>query len=82
MATTDRDETAVSPKDCELGSLVWDITKDAPGVVMGHCGGNRVQLRPVSGGTEWDAFKVRPLTAREELRARNNARNELTRRRV
>lgn len=29
---------------------------------MGHLGADRVQLRPIGGGTEWDAFKVRPLT--------------------
>ncbi|QJD50697.1 hypothetical protein SEA_ISSMI_51 [Streptomyces phage Issmi] len=80
MATTERDETAVKPEDCELGSLMWDIRKDVPGVVMGHHGGDRVQLRPINGGTEWDAFQVRELTAREELRIRNSARNELTRR--
>jgi hypothetical protein len=79
MATTERDQTAVSPEDCELGSLVWDIAKDLPGVVMGHHGGDRVQLRAVNGGKEWDAFRLRPLTAREELRVRNSARNEASR---
>ncbi|MEU0343334.1 hypothetical protein ABZ092_31365 [Streptomyces bobili] len=79
MATTERDQAAVSPDDCELGSLVKDTARNKVGVVMGHYGGDRVQLRPIMGGAEWDAFDVRPLTAREELNARNAARNEATR---
>ncbi|AFO10916.1 hypothetical protein ELB20_50 [Streptomyces phage phiELB20] len=79
MATTERDQAAVSPSDCELGSLVMDIATDKVGVVMGHYGGDRVQVRPIKGGAEWDAFRVRPLTAREELSARNAARNAATR---
>jgi hypothetical protein len=79
MGTTDRAETTVSPEDCELGSLTWDIGRNRPGIVMGHVGGDRVQLRPPTGGLEWDAFKLRPLTASEELTARNNARNAMTR---
>ncbi len=68
------------PGTCPLGTLIKDIERDKVGVVMGHVGGDRVQLRPVGGGLEWDAFKVRSLTPREELSVRNAARNELTRR--
>lgn len=74
MATTDREQTAVAPKDCTLGSLVWDTKRDVPGQVMGHEGGDRVQLRALNGGREWDAREVRPLTSREELRFHNMAR--------
>ncbi|MFJ7129478.1 hypothetical protein [Streptomyces sp. NPDC098101] len=80
MATTERDRPGVPPEDCEPGALVRDIARDTIGVVMGHHGGDRVQLRPIMGGREWDAFEVHPLTAREELSARNAARNEVTRR--
>ncbi|MEV7287137.1 hypothetical protein AB0O01_21640 [Streptomyces sp. NPDC093252] len=79
MATKDSDQTAVPPQDCDLGALVEDIDRDTVGVVMGHYGSDRVQLRPINGGTEWDAFTVRPLTAREELRIRNAARNAASR---
>ncbi|MET8827074.1 hypothetical protein ABZX40_05890 [Streptomyces sp. NPDC004610] len=82
MATTDTDQTAVPPQDCGLGTLVKDIDRDLVGVVMGHYGSDRVQLRPINGGTEWDAFTVSPLTAREELRVRNAARNAASRQRL
>lgn len=45
---------------------------------MGRYGGDRVQLRAINGGKEWDAFKVRHLTSREELRHRLAARNDLS----
>jgi hypothetical protein len=79
MATTDREQTTLEPGECELGDVVWDIGKDVPGVVMGHVGGDRVQLRAVSGGREWDARSVRRITARERLSLHLAARNEATR---
>jgi hypothetical protein len=79
MTTTDREQTTLRPEDCEVGATVWDIGKDLPGVVMGHLGGDRVQLRAVSGGREWDARRLRPLTSREELSLHLAARNDATR---
>lgn len=77
MATAESDQTAVPPEDCELGSLVWDMDKDLPGEVVGHLGGDRVQLRALRGGKEWDAFKLRPPTVREEARVRGLASNDV-----
>ncbi|MEV0926716.1 hypothetical protein AB0I99_16600 [Streptomyces spongiicola] len=57
-----------------------DIATGNAGVVMGHEGPDRVQLRPLSGGREWDAFKVRRLSAREELSARLAIQNHESRR--
>ncbi len=37
----------------EIGALVIDTARQRMGVVMGHLGG-RLQLRPPSGGVEWD----------------------------
>jgi hypothetical protein len=53
------------------GTAVRDTVRDRVGVVMGH-EGPYLQLRPLSGGREWDADpdRVRPLTAAELLRAR------------
>jgi hypothetical protein len=45
---------------------------------MGHLGG-RLQLRAVSGGREWDAKQVRPLTSREQLSLHLAARNDTSR---
>ncbi|MEV6958109.1 hypothetical protein AB0M97_02660 [Streptomyces sp. NPDC051207] len=49
-------------------------------MVMGH-EGPYLQLRPLSGGREWDAepADVRPLTAEELLRARLAETNERSR---
>ncbi|WP_415950108.1 hypothetical protein [Streptomyces sp. KLOTTS4A1] len=54
-----------------IGELAKDLTSDRIGVVMGEIGG-RVQIRPVGGGTEWDAKpdSVVVPSAREELSAR------------
>jgi hypothetical protein len=54
-----------------IGELAKDSARDRIGVVMGKAGG-RVQLRPISGGLEWDAMpdNVVTPTAREELSAR------------
>ncbi|QFG12463.1 hypothetical protein SEA_ALVY_54 [Streptomyces phage Alvy] len=79
MATTDTEQTTLEPGECDLGDVVWDTGKDVPGVVMGHLGGDRVQLRAVSGGKEWDARSLRRLTARERLSLHLAARNEATR---
>ncbi|MFI1867448.1 hypothetical protein [Streptomyces jumonjinensis] len=37
------------------GAVVRDAASKRVGRVMGHVGG-RVQLRPLNGGREWDAF--------------------------
>ncbi|GGJ38612.1 hypothetical protein [Streptomyces brasiliensis] len=79
MATTERDQTAVDPENCAIDSLVMDIETGKIGVVMGHHGPDRVQLRPARGGREWDAFRVRRLTPREELSVRNDIRNAISR---
>ncbi|MFE9310353.1 hypothetical protein ACFZCV_29925 [Streptomyces sp. NPDC007920] len=54
-----------------IGELAKDSTRGRIGVVMGEVGG-RVQIRPIGGGTEWDAMpdNVVALSAREELSAR------------
>ncbi|MFI2634728.1 hypothetical protein ACH5A2_30750 [Streptomyces collinus] len=54
------------PKD----ALVVDTERDKLGYVKGH-EGPYVQLRPVTGGREWDAdpARVRPATDEERLRA-------------
>ncbi|MFE7413174.1 hypothetical protein [Streptomyces laurentii] len=81
MATTEENGTAVAPEDCELGTLMMDIGRGAAGIVMGRDDGVRVQLRPLNGGREWDAYRVRHLTVREELSIRCAARDEMMRRR-
>jgi hypothetical protein len=52
------------------GALVVDTQSNKLGYVMGH-EGPYVQLRPVTGGREWDAdpARVRPATNEERLRA-------------
>ncbi|MFG2195608.1 hypothetical protein [Streptomyces sp. NPDC048639] len=59
-----------------IGNLAKDTTNGRIGVVMAMIGG-RVQLRPINGGTEWDAKpdKVVALRARDELSARLAIRN-------
>jgi len=54
-----------------IGELAKDSSRDRIGIVMGEFGG-RVQMRPTSGGLEWDAIpdNVVALSAREELSAR------------
>ncbi|WP_434098345.1 hypothetical protein [Streptomyces mirabilis] len=64
------------------GALVFDTARDELGYVMGH-EGPYVQLRPVTGGREWDAdpARVRPATDDERLRAireRTRAMNSLS----
>jgi hypothetical protein len=64
------------------GTAVRDTTRDRVGIVMGH-EGPCLQLRPLSGGREWDAdpARVQPLTPAELLRARVAEANERSRRR-
>ncbi|MGW9030838.1 hypothetical protein ACWGQ5_43630 [Streptomyces sp. NPDC055722] len=52
------------------GALVVDAPSNKLGYVMGH-EGPYVQLRPVTGGREWDAdpARVRPATDAERLTA-------------
>ncbi|MFE5031339.1 MULTISPECIES: hypothetical protein [unclassified Streptomyces] len=52
------------------GALVVDAETNRLGYVMGH-EGPYVQLRPVTGGREWDAdpARVRPATEGERLQA-------------
>ncbi|WP_149826416.1 hypothetical protein [Streptomyces tailanensis] len=53
-----------------VGDTVHDTARDRIGQVMGH-EGPYVQLRPLSGGREWDADpkRLRPLTPSELLSA-------------
>ncbi|BAU87742.1 hypothetical protein SLA_6876 [Streptomyces laurentii] len=81
MATTEDNGTTIAPKDCVLGALMMDVGRGVAGIVMGRDDGVRVQLRPLNGGREWDADRVRHLTSHEELRVRCAARNEMMRRR-
>ncbi|MFI2348667.1 hypothetical protein ACH492_16780 [Streptomyces sp. NPDC019443] len=70
MATTERAQEATAGSgEPEVGQLVRDMTTDKVGVVMGDWAG-RYMLRPLGGGLEWDAVKVAPLSAREELSIR------------
>ncbi|PZG96139.1 hypothetical protein C1I97_26545 [Streptomyces sp. NTH33] len=59
-----------------IGELAKDSATGRIGVVMGEIG-NRVQMRPVRGGREWDALpsNVEAPSAREELSARLATRN-------
>ncbi|MFC3573099.1 hypothetical protein ACFOZ0_07360 [Streptomyces yaanensis] len=59
-----------------IGELAKDSASGRIGVVMGEVGG-RVQIRPIGGGTEWDALpdSVVARSAREELSARLAIRN-------
>lgn len=52
------------------GALVVDTQSNRLGYVMGH-EGPYVQVRPVTGGREWDAdpARVRPATDAERLTA-------------
>lgn len=49
------------------GALVVDTERDRLGYVMGHLG-VAVQLRPVTGGREWDAEPARVRRATDEER--------------
>lgn len=54
-----------------IGAAVVDTVRDRVGLVMGH-EGPYLQLRPLSGGREWDADPdhVEPVAPAELLRAR------------
>jgi hypothetical protein len=71
---------APGPATPPPGTAVRDTARDRVGVVMGHVG-TYLQLRPLSGGREWDADprRVRPLTPPELLRARLAEVNERSR---
>ena len=60
-----------APSGPAVGATVRDTVHDRVGVVMGH-EGPYVQLRPLSGGREWDADanRVQLLTPAELLSAR------------
>ena len=60
-----------------IGELAKDTVRDRIGVVMGAVGG-RVQIRPIGGGTEWDALPADVVapTAREQLSAHLTIRND------
>ncbi|MCX5057528.1 MULTISPECIES: hypothetical protein [unclassified Streptomyces] len=49
------------------GALVVDTERDRLGYVMGHLG-RVVQLRPVTGGREWDVDSARVRHATDEER--------------
>ncbi|MFD5269452.1 hypothetical protein [Streptomyces sp. NPDC058335] len=53
-----------------VGEAVHDSARDRVGRVMGHVG-PYIQLRPLTGGREWDADpdRLRPLTPAELLSA-------------
>lgn len=55
----------------EVGTLARDTKRNKVGRVMGHLG-PYVQLRPPSGGCEWDAKPedVQPISVSESLSAR------------
>ncbi|MEU4682341.1 hypothetical protein [Streptomyces xinghaiensis] len=60
----------------EVGTLTLDVKSGRVGRVMDHLG-SRVQLRPPSGGIEWDARPedLRPVDTSELLAARVAERN-------
>lgn len=71
----------MSHEELPPGTLVVDTQRNKPGYVMGH-EGPYLQLRPVTGGREWDANpdrvrraddKERQQAMRERTRALNSA---------
>ncbi|MDT9698272.1 hypothetical protein [Streptomyces sp. P17] len=63
-----------------IGDLAKDTTKDKVGVLTDMAAG-RFVMRPLTHGQEWevDPADVVAVTALEEMRARNSARNRMTR---
>jgi hypothetical protein len=63
-----------------IGDLAKGTARNKVGVLMGEAGG-RLLMRPPGGGREWevDPGDIGPVTALEEMRARNSARNRMTR---
>lgn len=63
-----------------IGELAKDSARGRIGIVMGEVGG-RVQIRPIGGGTEWDAMpgNVVAPSAWEELSARLAIKNSNSR---
>ncbi|MEV5511095.1 hypothetical protein [Streptomyces orinoci] len=72
MSTPDQSNHQKFPK----GTLAMDNARGRIGQVMDHLE-NRIQLRPVQGGLEWDATleDLRPATPSEELSAKVKAIN-------
>jgi hypothetical protein len=70
-----------SPSEPAVGASVRDTLRDRVGVVMGQ-EGPYLQLRPLSGGREWDAdpSRVQLLSPAELLSARVAEANERSRR--
>ncbi|MZD04266.1 hypothetical protein GTW43_04100 [Streptomyces sp. SID5785] len=64
-------EHVIERNRSEIGALVVDTRTGRIGVVMGH-EGPYAQLRPVSGGREWDAppGSLREATAAEGMSAK------------
>ncbi|MFF6994377.1 hypothetical protein ACFY93_05380 [Streptomyces sp. NPDC008313] len=77
----DRPDPEPAPASPPPGTGVRDTARDRVGIVMGH-EGPYLQLRPLTGGREWDAdpAHVLPLTPPELLRARVAEANALSRR--
>ncbi|MFE9168768.1 hypothetical protein ACFYNZ_04425 [Streptomyces kebangsaanensis] len=65
--TTSGPEPAPAPSP---GTAARDTARDRVGIVMGH-EGPYLQLRPLSGGPEWDVdlADIRPVNPAELLRA-------------
>ncbi|MEU5684512.1 hypothetical protein DEJ48_28270 [Streptomyces venezuelae] len=64
----ERVEAHTTPASTEapaIGTLVVDEARKRLGVVMDDVGG-RLQIRPPSGGREWDADPVHVRSARED----------------
>ncbi|MFE2043740.1 hypothetical protein ACFXAZ_22975 [Streptomyces sp. NPDC059477] len=75
---TDRPEPAHIP---ELGAIVVDTSRDRTGEFRGVVG-PYWSLRPIRGGTEWEAHpaRVRPASPAERLSAENARVNARSRR--
>jgi hypothetical protein len=85
MNTTPEPEPGTGPEADTAppppGTAVRDTTRDRVGIVMGN-EGPYLQLRPLSGGREWDAHpaRIQPLDPAELLRARVAEANACSRR--
>ncbi|MBP0460878.1 hypothetical protein [Streptomyces montanisoli] len=64
----------------DIGDLAKDSARKKVGVLVDRVAG-RYLMRPVAGGLEWEVEpgRIERLTAREELSARNEARNAASR---
>lgn len=70
----------VSSGDIAIGTVVVDGASGRVGAIVGGCG-DRVRLRPIRSGREWDADpgRVRPATSAERLSAAVAAANAVSR---